>query len=295
MARLPHSAVVLRFRLGAGLVKARQRFDNTSRAILERVTIQYADGAYDQVRKDVEKFLENDVRAELVHLAMLFRRHIIGAAGTRTSPSGNLDTVTKGEGAPSQSISSGLPAWKARNREYLRQKRSATGNVKWFDNRNWRHRPTRNSSRKGGPPADVGLLFETMRADVWERMFGPISVKFFRSRALTAGDSQFSLGNSKKLKIQIGSIQVRALGNIEPGMLPGYRNGNVMASAGGNPALIRLISNYDRRIGYRLGTMNNGVYRPTLEPFLGFFLTKALPFAVSRRLSSGGFKSIVIR
>lgn len=299
MARLPQSAVVLRFRLGKGLVKARQRYDNTARAIMERVTINYADGLYDTMRKNLEQRVEQDVRAELVHLALLFRRHIIGAAGSKSTPSGLLDTATKGEAPPTMSIAAGLPPWAPRNAEYLRQKRQATGGIGWFDNRNWKHnsydaRFASRVPRGGAGPDQPGLLFRSMRGDVWETIFGPISVRFYRMRKLQPTDAAASVsaGPQKKMKVQIGSIQVRALGKLTPSMLPGYTTGTVHANAAGNAGLIGLVSNYDPQLGYRLGRMRNGIYRPTLEPFLGFFLTQALPHAVSERLRKGNYGTL---
>lgn len=266
---------------------------------MERVTINYADGAFDEMRKNLEQRLEQDVRAELVHLALLFRRHIVGAAGTRLTPSGMLDTAVKGERAPRQSIAEGLPPWAPRNAEYLRQKRQATGNIAWFDNRNWKHsaydaRFASRMPRAGAGPEETGLLFRSMRADVWETMFGPIAVRFFRMRKLQPSDAMASVsaGPQKHMKVQIGSIQVRALGRITPGMLPGYTSGTIKASDKGNPRLIELISDYDPQLAYRLGTMRNGVYRPTLEPFLGFFLTRALPHAVTERLRKGTYGTL---
>lgn len=294
MAKLPNSAVVLRFRLGAGLVKARQRYENTSRAILERVALQYAENEYDTMRKELQTKMEEDVRAELVRTASLYKRHIVGAAGTKSGPTGTLTTVAKGTGAPTQLISSGLPAWKARSREYLRQKRQATGNIAWFDNRGWKspsfdaRYASRRVARKPEKYQDRGLIADFANGYTWERIFGPISVRFFRARLAEPGSQNFTLASKgKRMKIQIGSIQVRALGAIEPNMLPGYNTGTIMASAAGNPSLMGVIGRSDRKLAYRLGTMRNGIYRPTLEPFLGFFLTKALPFAVERRLAQG--------
>jgi hypothetical protein len=298
MARLPQSAVVLRFVLGSGLVKARQRYDDTSRAIFRRVTLQYAEDTYDTMRKTLEQQVEGDVRAELTHMALLFRRHIITAAGTKTSPSGFLDTATKGEAPPRMAIAEGLPAWAPRNAEYLRRKRAATGGIGWFDNRGWKEsqydaRFASRVARSGKQNNDHGLLFREMRQDVWETMFGPISVRFYRARKLSPEDSVANIGSGKKnLQVQIGSLQVRALGKITPAMLPGYTTGTIMASSNGNPALINLVSGYDPKLGYRLGNMRNGVYRPTLEPFLGFFLLRALPHAVNERLRKGSFGSL---
>lgn len=291
MAKLSKSAVVLRFRFGQGLVKARQRYDNTARAIMERVAFNYADNAYDDARKTLEQRVEQDVRAELIHLARLFRRHIVGAAGTKSSPTGMLDTVTKGDQPPVMPLSAGLPVWASRDAEYLRQKRNATGGIQWFDNRRWRTR--RGQSYR---PKKVGLLFQEMRADTWETMFGPISVRFFRNRNPSATASNtMTMSKERKMKVQIGSLRVRALGRITPAMLPGFTSGTVRANASGNPALMGLIGAYDRDLAYRMGTMKNGIYRPTLEPFLGFFLTRALPHAVTQRIKKGTLRSVVRR
>lgn len=298
MAKLRQSAVVLRFRFGQGLVKGRQRFENTARAIANRVAFSYAEDAYDTMRKTLEQRVEADVRAELVHLARLFRRHIVGAAGTKSSPSGSLDTVAKGQNPPTTSIASGLPAWRQRNQEYLRQKRAATGGVAWFDNRGWKQsqwdaRFASRRPRSGTAPDGTGLLFQSMRADTWETMFGPIGVRFYKSRRLDTNQAVGTIKTGRQdTKIQIGSIRVRALGRLTPQMLPGFTTGNVKANSGGNPGLLGLIGSYDPDLAYRMGVMRNGVYRPTLEPFLGFFLTRALPHAVSERIRKQSLGSI---
>lgn len=301
MAKLPNSAVVLRFRLGKGLVKARQRYSNTARAILERVTLQYAEGTYDEFRRTVQAQLADDIRVELEHMAGLFRKHIIGFSGRRSSPSGTLSTRTKGEGAPSQSIASSLPAWAPRNAQYLRSKQQAVGHIRWFDNTGWNSstpdlRYARVSEKVGGGPDEPGLLKSAMTRDSWETIFGPISVQFFRSRKIEPSEAVGNLtGGKKNFRLQLGTIYVRALGKIEPSMLPGYTSGHIMASSSGNPGLMNVIAQYDHRLAYRLGTMRNGIYRPTLEPFLGFFLTKSIPFAVARRIEKGTLGSILIR
>lgn len=258
---------------------------------MERVTINYSDGLYDEMRKTLEQRVEQDVRAELLHMALLFRRYITGAAGTRVLPSGTLTTVTKGEHQPSMPLSEGLPSWAPRNAEYLRWKRKRTGGIQWFDNQNINSfRPKQGTASH----EDGGYLFDNMRADVWETIFGPISVRFYRMRKLEPTDAMASVsaGRQKRMRVQIGSIQVRALGRLTPAMLPGYTTGHVKGSSAGNPALMSLIYGYDPKLEVRLGRMNNGIYRPTLEPFLGFFLTQALPHAVSQRLEKGTYGTL---
>jgi hypothetical protein len=306
MAKLPQSRVVLRFRFqkgtSGGLVKARQRFANTSRAILERVTLQYAEGMYDEVRKDVQFQLEKDLRAELWHIGSLFRRHIIGYSGRRSQPSGYIDTVTKGSGAPPRmTIASALPPWAPRNAKYLKTKRLAVGHIRWFDNTGWNSetldlRYARRRNKVGDSYDDAGLLKESFTYDAWETLFGPISVQFRRARKLQPTDAVGGIAiKGKKMRVQIGTIYVRALGKITPAMLPGFTSGTIRASASGNPGLMGVIAETDPRLAYRLGTMRNNVYRPTLEPFLGYYLTKSLPWAVQRRIEKGNLGSITIR
>lgn len=284
------------------MVKARQRFQNTARAILERVTLQYADGMYDQVRKDVQYQLERDLRAELWHIGALFRRHIIGLGGRLNRPTGFIDTITKGGGAPPKMpIASGLPSWAPRSAKYLRTKRQAVGHIRWFDNTGWNAqtndlRYARIVAKSGEGPDDAGLLRESFTYDAWETLFGPISVAFRRARKLEPSDAVGNIAvKGKRLRTQIGTIYVRALGKITPNMLPGYTSGTVRASASGNPALMDVIAKTDPRLAYRLGTMRNGVYRPTLEPFLGYYLTRSIPWAVQRRIEKGNLGSITIR
>lgn len=304
MAKLQNSPVVIRFSLGKGLYKARASWANTSRAIESNVGLTYADNEYERIRNTLLQRVEEDVRAELTHLAYQFRRFIIGAAGSMNSPSGTLDTVSKGVGAPTLTLRSSLPSWASRNPRYLERKREGTGGVAWFDNRGWLstgRRDNRYSSktmRTGGQyPRDPGLLFDEMRTDTWETMFGPISVRFLKNRNSSAIASQglISTGTGTTYKIQVGTISVRALGKVDYSMLPGVTRsgGEVRPSTSGNPGLMSIVGAYDPRLAYRLGTMRNGIYRPTLEPFLAFFLTRALPHAVATRIAKGSMGSIL--
>lgn len=302
MAKLPNSQVVLRFKLGKGLVKARQRYSNTSRAILERVALQYAEDTYDEFRKNVQRQLEIDVRMELDHISGLFAKHIIGYSGRRSAPTGKLTTISKGGNPPSMMISTALPPWAPRNAEYLARKRNAVGHIRWFDNTGWRQNvpdmrfASARRAKVGDGPSDPGLLKATFARGGWESMFGPISVRFFRARKLSTEAVKGTISSKgSKLQIQIGNLQVRAIGKIEPHMLPGFTSGTVRATTTYNGRLMDVVAESDPRVAYRLGRMRNGIYRPTLEPFLGFFLTKSIPFAVERRIAKGGLGSILIR
>ena len=286
MAKLSRSFVRFRFRFGEDNVKGRQRYENTAAYIARRVAFSYAEDSYNFMRKELEQTVERDVRRELVNLASLYRRHIIGANGATNRPAGVLRSVIGG--VEPLALAGALPAWAPRDAKYIRRKifnRAGTG---WFDNRAWRGR---------GAPEDAGLLFREMRADTWETMFGPIRVRFYKSRKLDVEDAkaQINVASGRNVKIQIGTLQVVALSKLTPQMLPGLSAGVVgMASDRGNDGLMKLVQNYDERLAFRLGQRSTLTkrYRPTLEPFLTFFLTRSVPSAMQRRIAKGTLKRI---
>lgn len=280
MASLDRSFVLLRFSFGKAPVKGRQRALNTYRYKVGQLAIRFADGEYRRIKEELEKGVANDVRRELVNMASLYRRHIIGANASTNKPAGVLRNVVGDvERLPLASV---LPAWAPRSaEEYLERKIRNGGTAAWFDTRGWRKR------------SQAGLLFRESRADTWETMFGPISVRFNRDNAAPNPATIFNTGNH--VNVQIGTLRVYALGKITPNMLPGLAGGYVgMASDSGNPGLMGLVKNYDRALWGRLSRRSAGTkrYRPTLEPFLGFFLSRAIPQAVKSRIQRSTFGRI---
>jgi len=289
MAQLDRSFVRLRFRLGEGNVKGRQRYTNTAAFIARKVAFSYAQDQYEFYKENLEAGIEGDVRRELTNLASLYRRHIIGSTTDR--PTGIIRSVIGG--AQSLALSSALPRWAPRNARYLKRKLSATGRASWFDNRGWRTHKGQHWS-----PSDTGLLFAESRADTWETIFGPIRVVFRKSRILTEADAQAAviIDGSKKAKIQIGTVSVYAMNKLTPAMLPALRTGDpsAMTPDTGNDELMDLVASYDQRLAYRLGQRSSLTkrYRPTLEPFLGFFLTRSIPAAIQSRIQRGSLGRI---
>lgn len=289
MAGLDRSFVLLRFSVGKETVKGRQRNLNTYRAKAEEIALKYADGQYDVIKQRLEQGVKHDVERELTRMASLYRRHIVGANGARNKPAGVLRSVIGG--AEPLTLSSVLPAWAPRDATYLTRKFAETGNKSWFDNRGW-------DDHGKGWPSQSGLLFKESRAPVWEKMFGPISVRFQKNNIAQNARSTFNTGGSDHVRSQIGTLRVYALGKLTPDMLPGLAGLRVgMASDSGNDGLMGLVKQHDPQLAYRLGqrsTITNR-YRPTLEPFLGFFLTRSIPAAVARRIKEGTLARITGR
>ena len=245
--------------------------------------MQYAEDSWNEAKDTLRVRIEEDVRAELVNLSRMFRQFIIGAPGSRTAPGGTLTTLAKGDQRPQVSLSSMLPAWTPRSDQYMERKRDEGIGIGWFDNTGW--------ISSSGYPDSPGFLRQTfagsnggMRrgSDVWEDIFGPVKVRIVRQNNATP---EMDLRTGKKsVRMQVARISVAAMGRVDNSMLNAYRSNN--------PRLTAVLNDYDPRLAVRLGVMRNGVYRPTLEPFLDFFLTRALPHTVNERIRKGTLGSV---
>lgn len=250
------------------------------------------------IDQQTTQLIEQDIRAELVHMALLFRRYIIGAGPRTTGPSGSLTTVAKGKNAPSMQIARGLRPWARRNKTYLAEKKRAGAGGGWFDNRGWKARQfdARYASRKTrkttGQPKETGLMFRSMRADTLEVIFGGISVTFHKAKDQKQQVQATLDRGGKKMRLLLGTVYVKALGRLTPSMLPALATGQISSPSHPSSSYLDLIASYDEGLAYRMGVMRNGIYRPTLEPFLGFFLTRSLPHAVNERIKKGSFGTI---
>lgn len=226
-------------------------------------------------RQSLELRITEDVRAELTNLAALFRRRIIGK-NTARAPTITMSTVAKGSGQPNKTY---VLDWATRNSNYLERKRDATGSSAWFDNTGWH--------AEDYPGSEPGLTARTFKgnsagpgsADVWEDIFGKVSVDVRRARG--AGGPQAAITGPKTgthLKVQLATVYVRALGNLNFPLTP--------------RSITAALETYDPELANRFGRMRNGVYRPTFEPFLDFFLNQAMSHAVNTRLQKGNFGSV---
>lgn len=245
--------------------------------LVENLTFSAADAEYKNVVVRIQNSFQRDAKQELVHLMALFRRHIIGAAAGSNKPGGTL-TFALG---PSETdvgfdddnfdIAQSLPAWAPRGAKYLKWKRKHGLSQTWFKAR--------------------GVLDKQARAETMLESFGPIRVSVIRNLKAAPARS-FHAGGDVHSRINIATVRVFAMANITPAMLPALRTGSptAMNSDRGNPGLMGLLSRTAPDLAYRLGRrsgMESGKrYRPTLEPFLAFYLTRSLPNALALRLQN---------
>lgn len=291
MAQLDRSFVRLRFTFGKGEVKGRQRYQNTAAYTAGKIAIAFADEMWENVRGQLKDRVDADVRRELVHMAYLYRRHITQSGGSR---SGTISSAVGG--AAPLALSAALPPWAPRGAEYLARKAAGGAGKRWFNNAGWR---ARRSATGKYYPVDPGRLVQEIDYNLFEKSFGPIKVVVERDNktAVKSAEAYIALGKKRDMKVQVGKIRVSALNKITPGNLSTLRTGNF--SGVSNPAIPAMIREsgiaFGAQIANRLGPTSRGryrpgqrgVYRPTLEPFLGYYLTRSIPAAVSRRLQQG--------
>lgn len=281
MAQAPKRPITLRFVFGKGQVKRRRESEDTTRAIVEQVTLSYAEQNWEQSRKALQDAVASDVRAELVYIARQFRRNVIGAPGSQRGLVGRLDFKAKGGSDTGMTLGS-LPRWAPRGARYLEEKKVFAGHQNWFDNSGWEPDGGTLASffasdtvgTGGGGEVNVGS------GGIFEDMFGGVSVQVQRNNrgwGINQGTMKLSRDGTKA-ELQMATIRVRALGKVTEKML--------RISETPNDELLAVVRQEDPTVALHLRG-GRGRYRPTLEPYLRFFLERSIPHAVTQRIAKG--------
>jgi hypothetical protein len=263
-------------------------------ALIEQVAIEASDDVWETIKLKISKQLQTDVKREVTHMGQLFKQLVIGLDGSSSGASGRLTTYSRpAKGREGLAMYSFNVGWPERSENYLRRKMDSppygVGHDGWFLHK-------------------TKTLLSTMgKSDTWIGAYGPIKVDVRRTGSMSRGDANRSVpdegspgkyrtniptarfdtgvSNTKGsiVRVQVASVRVSAMEDITPAMLPAIRHGDIdqMANDGRTTGLI---GQFPSEIAYRLGGNRKFVpYRHTVEPFLGFFLTRALPNAVARR------------
>lgn len=291
--------VRIRFVVGksaGGERSAAERSRSFASAIARDVAIRASDDAFREVKKAIAASFQRDAKRELTYLMSLYRRHIVGAGATRAQPSGMLRYALEasdtdvGFDDENYAIADSLPAWAPRSPAYLRRKRRQGWSQGWWSAR--------------------GDLSRGLTADVLLQAYGPIRVSVIRDTRETervalpglpgrfAGDRlRTNTEADTHIKLNVATIRVYAMQQITPSMLPALATGvpdtmNSDSPSRGRRFLAPLYA-VNPDIYYRLSqtSYNTHRYRPTLEPFLAWYLTRAIPNALALRLQEGALAS----
>lgn len=187
----------------------------------------------------------------------------VGPPGQLTI-SGSESRAMRGQLGP-VSLVSGTGPWPARNPEYVKYQRKFGGGGKWFK--------------------VTGSLQKYLRDPAtYTNAYGPVRVSYKKNprgvaKPNSVGISSLKSGVSGRRtnNIQLGKLEVSVLGRITSNMLndPGQRQPKPWSTG----LFDYLDPNQSRKL-----LNNEEFYRPFLEHFLSFYLTKAIPNAVFRRV-----------
>lgn len=178
--------------------------------------------------------------------------------------SGATSLAMQGQTGP-VSLVSGTGPWPARNPKYLADSKKAGRGTKWFKQRGDLARALRQPSTYFEAYGPVSVAYKaTSKA-------GPAPVGTLISKIGTGAPGR------KAKTVIFGQVQVGVLGRITSGMLndPGQRQPS--------PWNTGLFSSLDQRVEEKLLNRQE-FYRPFLEHFLSYYLTRAIPNAIFRRL-----------
>jgi hypothetical protein len=263
--------------------------DRFATTVVRQVGTEYAKGEFFELKDKIQSQIAVAVQREIANMVQQYKRFIVGK--TQTAGRGTLTTATRGSGftiggnrtaADSVSLSSALPKWADRKPDYLRRKQRDIGHKRWFEY--------------------SGYLGAQMTPEAWEEFFGPIrvSVQPIQSRDVGEGPlvdtgTRFRTGDAsgKTQRFGVANISVSVFGKLTPAMLPALANGDMSGSLlgdGRRNGLLGLIGGTNPELAYHLGSNPAYTpYRPGLEPFLAFVVTRAAPAQIFNRLSADGF------
>lgn len=267
------SDIRIRFflKLGSGSkyrpLTTKRALAQSATTIVQNVALAYADGYRDQLFGAVASRIERDVMGEISNAAMVYKRLVTRASQRNALNAARIEGAAVG--APSASL--GGLGWQPLTPRYRRLKQHELGHTNFF--RAWTHY----------------LASELGRGRTWTKLFGPVKVDVALGKSRGAAERrQSDFGGQafarpakenqdrQTVRIHIGSVSVTALEKIRVEDLRSMTRDGVP----------RIVGDTDLELAYRLAP-GPAPYRPSLEPFLSFVLSRSIPFAVQKRVEQG--------
>lgn len=190
-------------------------------------------------------------------------RSMTGPPGS-LSITGTRSQAFRGVNMGPYSLVSGTGPWPSRSPGYLARKRKNFGHTKWFES--------------------TGVLRKQLRdPSTYTRAYGPVRVSFKKntitqpSPGQTVTKMSSGVAGSADRRIVLGELRVSVLGRITEDML------NEPGGKQPSPWKTGLFGSLDSQLEKKLLNREDA-YRPFLEVFLSFYLTRSVPNAIFRRL-----------
>lgn len=276
-----------------------------ARLIVDEVAIPARERSYRSLRHQLQRSVHKEVQSEIDRMAMVIGNGIM-LPDAHTGPYGQMQI--RGTAALSDTYrsffgndmsfsrqSSGIK-WHKRSKRYLDHKQrdpSARYRNKWF-----------------GYTGKLKDYLSNLDSSDYEASFGPINVIFTRTRNPAKPKNITTSGSAGGIsaQVQVGRLEVLVFNKITPQMLPGLstfnpRQSNPLPGPGvaqllpQNDNVAKLMNKSARRKTHKYyrhrdgsrhrrpnsATIQGGVHRPAVDPFVAFYLTRAIPNAVWRR------------
>ncbi len=259
--------------------QVKQGLGGFARFIVRDVALRTSERYYQAARSTLVRNVEQDVRKEIAMMAMMVNKFLVQPEKA-TGPKGTLVPAQKNVAETSRllggrinyfDLQSSNANWPERQLKYMRWKNARKYGTSWWKN--------------------TGALHKALSNDnIYLSSFGPVVVIFSKVKNQQLMNPQKTLpgrqGRTSE-SFTVGRLEVLTFGKITPQMLPSLASGNVadVTPDAGN-TLSRLLP---EEVGRKLSGRSSGEfgasrhYRPVLEPFLSYYLTRAIPNAIYRR------------
>lgn len=281
--------------------------EDFARLIVTEVALAASQDSFQRARTRFVSSVKSVIRAEVSRMAMLIGRFLplpdkYSGPNGQMSLGGRSATAEKFQFPETFNRAQANIQWAKRSKKYLAWKRRHNMPAKWWE-----------------ASGELRSAMAGKGADFYEEAFGPVRVRlerpapgrdtsgrFTRTNPLPTSAANPAFGGTAtavsgrvnvtapstrgriSAQVSVGTLKVDLFGKITPAMLPG------LAGASWNPkqaeptsgeGLVGLFPN-DGPGGVRnklLGTRNGRHYRYAIEPFVSFYMMRAIPNAVWKR------------
>jgi hypothetical protein len=258
--------------------------DAFARMIVNQVAVAAGKKVYTEARRALQRSVRKEVQREIGRMAMNIARSTT-VPDKRTGPYGPMSLFgsdTLSEDGDSIRVSdtylntfgrqfTGFKRqdskikWSKRTDKYMRRKQRDGFGGSWF-------------KRTGELEDYLGNL----GSDEYEAAFGPVTVLFTRlPSAATEGarlTNTSAKGQVSSKTVAVGRLEVLVFNRITPAMMPGLATMDYRSNPQPGVGAAQLLSG-DQAVKLQAGKQS----RPAIDPFVSFYLTRAIPNAVWRR------------
>lgn len=249
-----------------------------ARFIVRDVALRTTDRFFKQARANLTRNVEADVRKEIAQMAHMVNKFLVqperatGPKGRITPANPTVSDTGRQLGRTNYfDLESSNANWPERQLKYMKWKNAKSYGSSWWKN--------------------TGALQKALsNENIYLNNFGPVVVTFSKVKNQQLETPNKTLpgrqGRTSE-SFTVGRLEVLTFGKVTPDMLPSLATGNVgdVTPKGGN-TLSNLLPN---DVGKKLSGASSGEmgrarqYRPVIEPFLSYYLTRAIPNAIYRR------------